>query len=211
MGCLADKVLRFHLRGQHAGFNGVVLGFKLCAKGTVGLLEASRGSVNTDADGDETVWLSGIPDQLPEFGTLFHWQVKLPTEISYVGDARCKDAQRSNLDDLALAEGEGCVGKIAGGDALQNLAGLWTPDAKGRVVRREVFDLGSAICRQVVAEPLLVSHSVRTTGYDAESVVGQAHDREVGLESTIVREHWRVDDSSDGYIHLAHCNFLHHV
>ena len=62
---------------------------------------------------------------------------------------------------------------------------------------------------EVVAEPLQVGHPVRAAGDDAEVVVGQPHDRQVGAEAAARREHRRVDDLAELHVHLAHRHALH--
>jgi hypothetical protein len=56
----------------------------------------------------------------------------------------------------------------------------------------------------VVGEPLVVGHPVRAAGDDAEVLVAEAHDREVGLEAPARREPRRVDDATDRDVDLPH-------
>jgi hypothetical protein len=56
----------------------------------------------------------------------------------------------------------------------------------------------------VVAEPLDVGHAVRAAGDHAEVVLGQPHDREVGLEAAGSTEDRGVDHATDRDVHLAH-------
>ena len=64
--------------------------------------------------------------------------------------------------------------------------------------RREVGDLRAAVAREVVGEPLEVGHAVRAARDDAEPLVAEPHDRQVGLEAAARRENRRVDDAADG-------------
>ena len=50
---------------------------------------------------------------------------------------------------------------------------------------------------------------VRAAGDDAEALVAEPHDREVGAEAAARREQRRVDDAPDRHVHLAHRDALH--
>ena len=75
--------------------------------------------------------------------------------------------------------------------------------------RRQVRDPGAAVLGQVVGEPLQVGHAVRAAGHDAELLVAEPHDREVGAEAAARREHRRVDHAPDRDVALAHRDALH--
>ena len=62
---------------------------------------------------------------------------------------------------------------------------------------REVGELGGAVVRKMVSEPLVVGHAVCAAGDDAEVLVAEPHDREVGLEAAARREPRRVDHAAD--------------
>ena len=76
---------------------------------------------------------------------------------------------------------------------------------------REVGELRRPVRREVVGEPLVVGHPVRASGDDAEVLVAEPHDREVGLEASARREPRRVDDPADGDVALAHRHLLQRV
>ena len=57
----------------------------------------------------------------------------------------------------------------------------------------------------------MVRRAVSAAGDDAEHVVVEAHDGEVGLEPSARAEHRRVDDPADRHVHLPHCHPLHGV
>ena len=79
----------------------------------------------------------------------------------------------------------------------EDVARARPPEAERRPRGREVGELRRAVRREVVGEPLVVRHPVRAAGDDAEVLVAEPHDREVGLEAAARREPRRVDDATD--------------
>src|SRR5215467_7527847 len=86
-----------------------------------------------------------------------------------------------------------------------------TPEADGRPGGGHVDEAGRAVVGQEVAEELLVGHPMRTTGDDAEGVLGEPHDREVRPEAATWAEHRRVDNATDRDVHLREYRLLERI
>ena len=146
---------------------------------------------------------AGLPEGVPEARALLDRHVQLPAEVADVRDPRRQGELRADLERAAGAELEGLVGDVVARHRGQDVARPRAPQPDRRPRRGDVDQRGRSVLRQVVAEPLLVSHPVRAAGHDPEQVVAEPHDREVGLEAAARRQQWGVDDASDRHVHLT--------
>ena len=201
---LADEVLVLDLAPRHPGLDDVVLALELGAVRAVALLQPAGGPVDADPDGDDPVRRAGLGDDVPQPRALLDRDVQLPAEIADVGDPRREHLQRPDLDRAAAREREALVRDVVAGDAREDVARARAPQPERAPRARLVADLRRAVLGEVVLEPLQVGHPVRAAGDDAEHVVGQAHDRQVGLEAAARGQDRRVDDAPDRHVHLAH-------
>ena len=94
----------------------------------------------------------------------------------------------------AGAELERVGADVVVGERAEDVAGPRAPQPDRGERRGQVDDLGRAVGRQVVAEPLAVEVAVRAAGDDPEAVLGQPHDRQVGAEAAALVDDRRVDD-----------------
>ena len=112
----------------------------------------------------------------------------------------------ADLDRAAGAELEPLVGDVVRCGAGEDVSRSGAPQPDRRHRRGHVRKLRAG--HELVAKPLPVRHSGRAAGHNPEVFVAQPHDREVGLESAVRAQHRRVDDASDGHVHLAQCRAL---
>ena len=156
VGLLADEVLVLHLRPGHARLADVVLALQLEAVGAVALLEPAGGAVDADPDRRDAVRPAGLRDHVPQLLALLDRHVQLPAEVAHVGDARGQHPQRVDLDRPAAAEAEALVGDVVAGHRAQDVTRARPPEAERRPGGGQVGDLGGAVLRQAVGEPLAV-------------------------------------------------------
>ena len=96
-------------------------------------------------------------------------------------------------------------------EAGEDVARARPPEPDRRPRGGHVDERGGAVSGQLVDEQLAVGHAVGAAGDDAELLVVQAHDREVGLEAAARAEHGRVDHASDRDVHLREHGSLQRV
>ena len=203
----AGEVFLLHPWRGHPRLHDVVFGLQLVAVRPVALLEPSGGAVHPDAACHEAVRLARLPQRVPELEPLLDRDVELPAQVTDVGDARGQHALGADLDRAAGTELEAVVGDVVGRRPCQNLARAWPPKADGRHRGGRIGQLRPD--GEQVAKPLLVRHPARAARDDAEVLVAQAHDRQVGLEAAIWGEDRRVDDASHRNVHLPQRGGLH--
>ena len=181
---LADEVLVLDLAPRHPGLDDVVLAVELEAERAVALLEPAGGRVDADAGGHDPVRRAGLRDHVPQPRALLDRHVELPAEVADVGDARGEHAQRAHLDRAAGGEREALVREVVAREARRDVARARAPEAERAPARGEVDDLRAAGAG-VVGVPLEVRHAVGAAGDDAEVLVAEAHDGQVGAEAAV--------------------------
>ena len=133
--------------------------------------------------------LSRLPHEVPEPRALLDRDVELPAEVADVRDPRGEHAQRAELEHAAGREREALVREVVARSARARMSRARGPQSPS-VVQPLVRSVSWArpVRREVVGEPLAVRHPVRAARDDAEVLVAEPHDRQVGLEAAARRE-----------------------
>ena len=210
VGVAADEVVVLHLRPRHARLDHVVLGLELEPVGPVALLEPPGRAVDADPDGRGAVRARRPPTGCPRAARPAPSARRAPSP----GRRRRRSATRARAACRSRSSRQDANGKPScdtSSDVTdsQDVAGPRAPQAERRPAGRDVGELRAPVGRQVVGEPLLVGRAVRAAGDDAEELLAEPHDREVGLEAAARREDRGVDDPPDGHVHLPHRHALH--
>ena len=148
-----------------------------------------------------------LPDGVPEPRPVLARDVELPAEIADVRDARGEHVLTVDVDVLPGAERKALVRDVVARDRREDVACPRAPEPDRAPRRGEVLD--PRVAGEVVREPLLVGHAVRTAGDHTETVVVHLHDREVGPEAAAGGEHRRVDHAAVRNVHLPGGDRLH--
>ena len=150
------------------------------------------------------MWLTCLPEHIPEARPLLDRDVELPAEVADIGDPGGQRPQRPDLDRAAGREREALVGDVVAGRTGQDLPRPRPPEADRAPRGCEVDDLRAPVGRQLVGEPLQVGHAVQPSGDDAEVLVAEPHDRQIGAKAAAPVQYRRVDDPAGGDVHLTH-------